>query len=653
MIDRWLDRLPPAQRLNAARAVAIGAVTLVALPLGALSQAGVLLLLLLVRPLSILHGWLTRVRPAVLLPEAPVLAADPEYFFLRDRLVQAFGWATGWLLALRVATDLQGSLGAALDKSVLRGHEALLSTVLGVLAGAVAAWAVHGLPRRLQRARLTGRFDGRSCTDVLELGANLAVAVVFFELIRLGWPQAGGAHPLTLLILWGVFVVARLADFERRPAAGTLWVAVLPAPDSRLARAGTLRIVQALARNWLEGPVAVLLPADWQTAGEHRVAALGIGAAERIEPRLEAQLADWQQTLPPAERWAGVPLRELHLPSGLLASALQRLTSPSDKLLLIHPEGAPAEEGWLAALAVGGIALCRFLPEQSASNMDHGAHGLPRLNLAPLDEPTLRLVAAVGALVERLRVRTAPAASAPPSQVQRTAPHIPTFWRLGIWSIGGAVISIVLFMTLLFEINAASDPVFAALAAVRPSVEVPNRRSVPPPPPPPAAAGGADAAQYPPSVPSSSLRLAAMLKPETAAGLVQVQDRSTASRITLRRLFEPGTATLTAEGKLLVDRVADALARVRGTILVEGHTDNVPVRTLRYPSNWHLSDARAQAVAERLRARVAPERVRAEGRADSEPVAPNDTAANRERNRRIEVVVRTGEAPAAGGASAR
>jgi type VI secretion system protein ImpK len=76
---------------------------------------------------------------------------------------------------------------------------------------------------------------------------------------------------------------------------------------------------------------------------------------------------------------------------------------------------------------------------------------------------------------------------------------------------------------------------------------------------------------------------------------------------------------------------------------VTGHTDKTPVRTVRFPSNWHLSEERAQSVKQLLLAHaVAADRVRAEGRADSEPVAPNNDPAQRAQNRRVEVTLFVG-----------
>ena len=65
----------------------------------------------------------------------------------------------------------------------------------------------------------------------------------------------------------------------------------------------------------------------------------------------------------------------------------------------------------------------------------------------------------------------------------------------------------------------------------------------------------------------------------------------------------------------------------------------VAPRTLRFPSNWELSRARAESVKQLLAARVHPDRLRSAGRADTEPLAPNDSAQNRSRNRRVDITL--------------
>jgi type VI secretion system protein ImpK len=97
-------------------------------------------------------------------------------------------------------------------------------------------------------------------------------------------------------------------------------------------------------------------------------------------------------------------------------------------------------------------------------------------------------------------------------------------------------------------------------------------------------------------------------------------------------------------------RIAEALAQVQGSVLVTGHTDNVRICTAQFPSNWHLSEERAKTVRDILVGYgVAADRVKAEGRADGEPVAANDSPANRALNRRVEITlfISRGATPAA------
>ena len=146
--------------------------------------------------------------------------------------------------------------------------------------------------------------------------------------------------------------------------------------------------------------------------------------------------------------------------------------------------------------------------------------------------------------------------------------------------------------------------------------------------------------------PAPKPRLAQFLQPDIKANLVRVSDEVDRSVITIRGdgTFATGSATLLPEREALMGRIADALAQVGGNVLVTGHTDNQPItRSARYPSNWHLSDERARNVRDLLIAhKVSADRIRAEGRADSEPLVPNDTPSNRALNRRVEVTLFVG-----------
>jgi type VI secretion system protein ImpK len=75
-------------------------------------------------------------------------------------------------------------------------------------------------------------------------------------------------------------------------------------------------------------------------------------------------------------------------------------------------------------------------------------------------------------------------------------------------------------------------------------------------------------------------------------------------------------------------------------VSVVGYTDNQPIHTIAFPSNFELSGARAKAVAAVIGVAMDPSRLSVEGRADADPIAPNDTPAGREQNRRTEVVLR-------------
>jgi type VI secretion system protein ImpK len=95
----------------------------------------------------------------------------------------------------------------------------------------------------------------------------------------------------------------------------------------------------------------------------------------------------------------------------------------------------------------------------------------------------------------------------------------------------------------------------------------------------------------------------------------------------------------------LIDKVADALKQVEGKIVVVGYTDNVPIRTLRFESNYALSKERAATVARVLGAQLgSAERINFEGNGEESPVSTNDTAEGRARNRRVEIVLKSVDA---------
>ena len=122
---------------------------------------------------------------------------------------------------------------------------------------------------------------------------------------------------------------------------------------------------------------------------------------------------------------------------------------------------------------------------------------------------------------------------------------------------------------------------------------------------------------------------------------MSVKDLADRSIITIKGdgFFEPASADVASAVRSILPHIAEALVGVPGQVLITGHSDNVPIRTLRFPSNWHLSQARADTVRNELAKTVPIARLRAEGRADGEGVADNSTPAGRARNRRVEITL--------------
>lgn len=193
--------------------------------------------------------------------------------------------------------------------------------------------------------------------------------------------------------------------------------------------------------------------------------------------------------------------------------------------------------------------------------------------------------------------------------------------RLGwmpLWAVGAvsALLLVVIYVGFEWRLSGTSDKIAADIAALRVAAPVPPR-------------------------PAAAPRLATFLTEEIQRGLVKVDDNADRSVVTILGdgLFKPGEAAIGTDDQWLLGRIGNALMRVPGQVDVIGHSDNIPIRTLRFPSNWELSKARAESVARLLAARIGPARVRYDGRGDSEPVTPNDTPQNRAKNRRVEITL--------------
>ena len=108
-------------------------------------------------------------------------------------------------------------------------------------------------------------------------------------------------------------------------------------------------------------------------------------------------------------------------------------------------------------------------------------------------------------------------------------------------------------------------------------------------------------------------------------------------------LFDFGKADLNPGGIKFLNKMANMINKIPYPVRVEGHTDNVPIHTDRFPSNWELSIARAVSVVKYFAGsgKIDPQRLSAVGYGDTRPLVSNDSPVNRTRNRRVEIVLAT------------
>jgi chemotaxis protein MotB len=133
------------------------------------------------------------------------------------------------------------------------------------------------------------------------------------------------------------------------------------------------------------------------------------------------------------------------------------------------------------------------------------------------------------------------------------------------------------------------------------------------------------------------------LEDEVSSGKLEIQklEGQLQVRALDRILFASGSAELKPEGKKVLKRVADQIRKLPDQrVRIEGHTDNVPISTPRFPSNWELSSARAATVVRAFEEfGLAPDLLEASGFSSHHPIAENSTSEGRSRNRRIEIVL--------------
>lgn len=142
-------------------------------------------------------------------------------------------------------------------------------------------------------------------------------------------------------------------------------------------------------------------------------------------------------------------------------------------------------------------------------------------------------------------------------------------------------------------------------------------------------------------------RLITELEAEVASDALSVNydTQKVVIRFSEEATFRSGEAAIKPEMVPIIERVVDVLAACTGDVFVSGYTDDRPISSSRYRSNWDLSAARAVSVVHELvlNRKIPADRVVAAGRAETNPLVPNDTPEHRAQNRRVEIAIRNPE----------
>ena len=206
-------------------------------------------------------------------------------------------------------------------------------------------------------------------------------------------------------------------------------------------------------------------------------------------------------------------------------------------------------------------------------------------------------------------------------------------WRL-VW-ISIAVAAVLLagqFVGLSWALSSDTERVIGKMQTVEAGQTATLERRAPPPPPAPPV----------PAIEQQVAKVSGFLDQEIKDGLVEVfpKGNTLTIRVAGSGMFGSGSDQLKSAFDNPINRVAEALNDEPGKVIVVGHSDNVPIRSARFPSNMALSLARAKSVMARMANELGdPARLSAEGRADKEPIADNATREGRAKNRRIEVLL--------------
>ena len=142
----------------------------------------------------------------------------------------------------------------------------------------------------------------------------------------------------------------------------------------------------------------------------------------------------------------------------------------------------------------------------------------------------------------------------------------------------------------------------------------------------------------------STKRIEAALKQEILKGTIEVigKNQEIIIRISEKGSFPSGSATLNKSFEKIMKKISFLVKSTPGEVIISGHTDNIPIYTYLFRSNWELSSSRAVSVLKSMikNQKIAPERLSVQGHADTKPLASNKTLAGRAKNRRVEIKIR-------------
>jgi chemotaxis protein MotB len=146
-----------------------------------------------------------------------------------------------------------------------------------------------------------------------------------------------------------------------------------------------------------------------------------------------------------------------------------------------------------------------------------------------------------------------------------------------------------------------------------------------------------------------------VLKKEIDKGLLKIETQGFEIMIRIREKGSFGSGSAKLQGSFLpiLQKIGRVLKDIQGKIIVVGHTDNVPISTWQYPSNWVLSAARSATVVHYLTkfGDVEPARIQIRAHAATQPLVPNNSVENRAKNRRVDIIVQNRLSPTLEGGS--